>query len=144
MTLLPYLAFAVSESFATCMKSPKLGVVLAGITFLIIIGYGNFLAIKNPEATNATFWISSIVFYAASSGLVAFLYSDDLFGTLMTKLTYFYDAFIWQYQPNRALDAVGGLSFVALVIWMPIAFILSMIVFADVLHKRRLDVAAPI
>ena len=60
LTLLPYLAYAKSESFATCIRNPDAvltGVVLSGVTFMIIIGYGNILTMENQNFTNAKFWL---------------------------------------------------------------------------------------
>ena len=146
LTLLPYLAYAKRESFATCMKDPGAvftGVVLAGVTFLIIVGYGTILAMKNSKATNATFWISSIGFYTACASLAIIRSHDGLFTRLTARITLFHDVFIPQFQQYLALDAVGELTFVALTIWMPVASLLSMIAFATALSKRRLGVTVP-
>lgn len=140
VALLTYLASAVSVSFATCMpRDLFLGVVLAGVTFLIIIGYGNALAHKDPIPVDSTFWISTTAFYIACASFVVSRSYDRLFRHLVTSCTRFRDAFIPQYEPYLALDSVGGLSFVALTIWMPIASILSLIVFLTLLSQRRLE-----
>ena len=56
----------------------------------------------------------------------------------MTSFTRFHDAFIPQYEQYLALGSVGGLSFVALTVWMPAAGIVSLIVFLTLLSQRRL------
>ena len=114
------------------------GVVLAGVTFLIIIGYGNTLAHKDPIPVDSTFWISTILFYIACSSFVVSRSYDGLFRDLVKSFTRFHDAFIPQYEQYLALGSVGGLSFVALTIWMPVASILSLIVFLTLLSQQRL------
>ncbi len=138
VTLLPYLASAKSASFATCMPGDSFsGVVLAGVTFLIIIGYSKTLAQKSPNPVDATFWISTIVFYIACSSFVVIRTYDGFSGSMERSFTGFRDAFIPYFEPYIALGAVGGLSFLALTIWMPVASILSLIVFANLLCQRR-------
>ena len=139
VTLLPYLASASSASYATCMPGDSFsGVVLAGVTFLIIIGYGNTLAHKDPIPVDSTFWISTILFYIACPSFFVSRSYDGFFRHLVTSCTQFLDAFIPQYEPYLALGSVGGLSFLALTIWMPVASILSLIVFLTLLSQRRL------
>ena len=138
MTLLPYLASAMGASFATCMPGDSFsGVVLAGLTFLIIIGYSNTLAQKSPDPVDSTFWISTIVFYIACSSMVVIRSFDGFSASLERSFTGFRDAFIPHFEPYLALSGIGGLSFVALAIWMPVASILSLIVFANLLCQRR-------
>ena len=139
VTLLPYLASAMSASFATCLPGDSFsGFVLAGVTFLIIIGYGNTLAHNDPIPADSTFWISTIFFYIVCASLVVNRSYDGFFRNLMTSFTRFHDAFIPQYEQYLALGSVGGLSFVALTVWMPAASILSLIVFLTLLSQRRL------
>jgi hypothetical protein len=52
-------------------------------------------------------------------------------------------SFMPHFEPHLALNAVGGLLFVAIAIWMPVAAILSLIVFANLLGQRRLEKNAP-
>ena len=138
VALLPYLASAVSASFATCMPRDSFsGVVLAGVTFLIIIGYGNTLAQKDPIPVDSTFWVSTTVFYIAFASFVVSRSYDRFFTRLETSCTQFRDAFIPHFEPYLALGSVGGLSFMALAIWMPVASVLSLIVFANLLGQRR-------
>ena len=113
------------------------GVVLAGVTFLIIIGYSNTLAQKSPNSVDATFWFSTIVFYIACSTFVVIRSYDGFSGSMERSFTGFRDAVFPHFEPYLALGAVGGLSFLALTIWMPVASILSLIVFANLLCKRR-------
>lgn len=113
------------------------GVVLAGVSFLIIIGYSNILAQKSPNPVDTTFWISTIVFYIACSTFVVIRSYDRFSGSMERNFTGFRDAFIPHFEPYLALGAVGGLTFLALTIWMPVASILSLIVFANLWCQRR-------
>jgi uncharacterized membrane protein len=113
------------------------GVVLAGITFLIIIGYGNTLARKNPIPVDLTFWISTTLFYIVCASFIVSRSYEGFFKHLVTISTQLRDAFIPQYEPYLALGAIGRMSFVSLTIWMPVASILSLIVFLTLLRQRR-------
>ena len=115
------------------------GVVLAGVTFLIIIGYGNTLARKDPIPVDFTFWISTTLFYIVCASFIVIRSYDGFFKHLVTSGTQLRDAFIPQYEPYLALGAVGRMSFISLTIWMPVASILSLIAFLTLLRERRLE-----
>jgi len=119
------------------------GFVIAGITFLLIIGYGNTLARQDLAPVDSTFWVSTIVFYLVCASIVVSRGYERFFMGLENSFAHFRDAFMPHFEPHLALNAVGGFSFVAIAIWMPVAAILSLIVFANLLGQRRLEKNAP-
>ncbi len=139
VTLLPYLASASSESFATCMRNPDAqftGVLLTAITFLFILGYGNIL-VKKLRGSAVGFWVANILFHAVCACLAIGGSRGNLFSSIRMNLLNVHDVFIPEYQPYLALSAVGGLSFVTLTVWMPVAAVLSMIALAKTLSNAR-------
>ena len=129
ITLLPYLAYANKESFATCMRDPgasALGLSLALLTFLCIIGYGNILH-RRRRGSTLFFWMSNTVFYALAASLVLFQSGGRIVAGAVDAVVRFAESFFPHFQPNTALFAVAGLTEVFLAVWMPVAVILSLI-----------------
>lgn len=134
--LLPLLAYVVGSSFGSCMRVPigLIEILFPVITFIFIMGYGDLLANKNPWDSRVTFWVANMLFYASITALMIRNNHEPLSSILQGLLSNFHDAFIPVYQPYYALDAVGGLSVVTLIVWMPIAAVLSVIALIDTLR----------
>lgn len=139
VTLLPFLAYLKSASFGSCMRVNVglIEILFPVITFIFILGYGDLLRKKRPWDSPVTFWVANVIFYATCAGLAIRINHDGLVSTVKTQLSNFYDAFIPVYQPYMALDAVGGLSFVTLTVWMPVAALLSIIALAVTLRQNH-------
>lgn len=139
VTLLPYLAYLMSASFGSCMAVPVglVEVLFPVITFIFIIGYGDLLRLKKPWDSPVTFWVANVIFYGFFASLVIRIHHDGLFSSVKSKFSSFYEAFVPEYQPYQALDAVGGLSFVTLRVWIPVAALLSIIALAVTVRQNR-------
>ncbi len=141
-TLLPFLAYLKSASLGFVVPVGLIEILFPVITFIFILGYGDVLRKIRPWDSPVKFWIANVLFYATGAGLVTRMTGGKLFSMVETMLLNFHGAFVPEYKPYLALDAVGGLSFVILAIWMPVAAVLSMIALASTLrqcHQTTLD-----
>ncbi|MBC8128582.1 MAG: hypothetical protein H8M99_15695 [Gloeobacteraceae cyanobacterium ES-bin-144] len=105
--------------------------------FLFILGYGEILRLNKPWDSPVMFWVANIIFYGVFASLAIRVNHEGLFSTLSSKISNFHNAFIPEYEAHQVLDALGGLSFVTLTVWMPIAALLSTIALIITVRQNR-------
>lgn len=129
LALLPYLAYLKAASFHECLVVPigVLEILLPWATFMFILGYGNRLSGKVPFESSKVFWTANFMFHAFYPSLVIWRDRDHLLSWTLGILSRFSDAFFPECHPSDALYAVGELSFVIIIVWMPIAAVLSLV-----------------
>ena len=127
VSLLPYLAHIQGATYATCLYVPigLFDLLLPVITFVLIIGYGKILSGKMPRRSLPPFWMANVILYGMPPAIVTLVNHGYPISLARNGAGRFLRAFVPTVQPDHALNAVGGLTAPIILIWMPIAALLS-------------------